>query len=50
MPVLDGLKAGRAQRTGVGGVVAELPANYKWIALFISTLGMLMATIDGSIV
>ena len=23
--------------------------NYKWIALFISTLGMLMATIDGSI-
>jgi MFS family permease len=30
--------------------VAGLPANYKWIALFISTLGMLMATIDGSIV
>ena len=24
--------------------------NYKWTALFISTLGMLMATIDGSIV
>jgi MFS family permease len=24
-------------------------ANYKWIALFISTLGMLMATIDASI-
>ena len=24
-------------------------ANYKWTALFISTLGMLMATIDGSI-
>src|ERR1700751_2318901 len=23
--------------------------NYKWIALFISTLGMLMATIDASI-
>ena len=23
--------------------------NYKWTALFISTLGMLMATIDGSI-
>ncbi|MGH9090661.1 MAG: MFS transporter, partial [Acidimicrobiales bacterium] len=23
--------------------------NYKWVALFISTLGMLMATIDGSI-
>ncbi len=27
-----------------------LPHNYKWMALFISTLGMLMATIDGSIV
>jgi hypothetical protein len=27
-----------------------VPAHYKWIALFISTLGMLMATIDGSIV
>ncbi|MGA3148990.1 MAG: MFS transporter [Acidimicrobiales bacterium] len=32
------------------GKLADLPANYKWIALFISTLGMLMATIDGSIV
>ncbi len=29
---------------------AELPASYKWVALFISTLGMLMATIDSSIV
>jgi MFS family permease len=27
-----------------------IPDNYKWVALFISTLGMLMATIDGSIV
>src|SRR6202789_1613860 len=27
-----------------------LPDGYKWTALFISTLGMLMATIDGSIV
>jgi len=26
-----------------------IPSNYKWIALFVSTLGMLMATIDGSI-
>ena len=26
-----------------------IPANYKWVALFVSTLGMLMATIDGSI-
>jgi MFS family permease len=29
---------------------ANLPANYKWIALFLGTLGMLMATIDSSIV
>jgi len=39
---------------GPGGralsTLGDLPANYKWIALFISTLGMLMATIDGSIV
>jgi MFS family permease len=28
---------------------ASLSPNYKWIALFISTLGMLMATIDASI-
>jgi MFS family permease len=27
-----------------------IPGNYKWVALFISTLGMLMATIDASIV
>jgi MFS family permease len=27
-----------------------IPDNYRWVALFISTLGMLMATIDGSIV
>src|SRR6202453_2046957 len=26
-----------------------LPDSYKWMALFISTVGMLMATIDGSI-
>ena len=51
MAVLEGLKAGRADRTkNAGGSAAGLPANYKWIALFISTLGMLMATIDGSIV
>ena len=51
MAVLNGLKAGRADRTkNVDGSLAALPANYKWIALFISTLGMLMATIDGSIV
>jgi len=41
-------KIDRQQR--LSGSVEHLPANYKWIALFISTLGMLMATIDGSIV
>ena len=51
MAVLEGLKAARADRTkNADGTLAGLPANYKWIALFISTLGMLMATIDGSIV
>ena len=51
MTVLDGVKASEAQRPRrVDGTSAELPPNYKWIALFISTLGMLMATIDGSIV
>jgi MFS family permease len=32
------------------GAGAPLPDGYKWTALFISTLGMLMATIDSSIV
>jgi EmrB/QacA subfamily drug resistance transporter len=32
------------------GLDTPLPDNYKWVALFVSTLGMLMATIDGSIV
>ncbi|HEY5097947.1 MAG TPA: MFS transporter, partial [Acidimicrobiales bacterium] len=41
----SGARSGRADRS-----LADLPANYKWMALFISTLGMLMATIDGSIV
>ena len=30
--------------------LTAVPTGYKWTALFISTLGMLMATIDGSIV
>src|SRR5664279_4901972 len=30
--------------------LSAVPEGYKWIALFISTLGMLMATIDSSIV
>jgi MFS family permease len=41
-------RAGRDARL-VGGL-DTLPHNYKWMALFISTLGMLMATIDSSIV
>ncbi|HUC04139.1 MAG TPA: MFS transporter [Acidimicrobiales bacterium] len=32
------------------GTLAPISPNYKWVALFISTLGMLMATIDASIV
>jgi MFS family permease len=35
--------------TGNGTRGAVISPNYKWVALFISTLGMLMATIDGSI-
>jgi hypothetical protein len=31
-------------------VTPVVEGEYKWVALFISTLGMLMATIDGSIV
>jgi MFS family permease len=34
----------------LAGGLDSLPPNYKWMALFISTLGMLMATIDSSIV
>ncbi len=51
MAAWQGLKEGRVARTrNSDGSLAALPPNYKWIALFISTLGMLMATIDGSIV
>ncbi len=42
--------AGRAPWASCAATLADLPPNYKWVALFISTLGMLMATIDGSIV
>jgi MFS family permease len=34
---------------GGGGTNTFVSPNYKWVALFISTLGMLMATIDASI-
>jgi MFS family permease len=51
MAGLQGVKTGRTDRKlRIEGSVAGLPPNYKWMALFISTLGMLMATIDGSIV
>jgi MFS family permease len=51
MAGLQGIKTGKSDRKlRIEGSVAGLPANYKWMALFISTLGMLMATIDGSIV
>jgi MFS family permease len=41
-------RAGREAR--LAGGIDTLPPGYKWMALFISTLGMLMATIDSSIV
>src|SRR6202522_4220891 len=51
MTVAQGPKADRSdRRLRLDGSPAGLPENYKWMALFISTLGMLMATIDGSIV
>jgi MFS family permease len=51
MAVLQGVRSGKDDRRHrLSGSPDHLPANYKWIALFISTLGMLMATIDGSIV
>lgn len=34
---------------GAGVGMTLVPDGYKWTALFISTLGMLMTTIDGSI-
>ena len=40
------VRASRAVRLDASQPV---PSNYKWVALFVSTLGMLMATIDGSI-
>ena len=38
-----------AGRFGPASALGPVPDGYKWVALFISTLGMLMATIDGSI-
>jgi MFS family permease len=39
----------RTARYGGAASTLTIPDGYKWTALFISTLGMLMATIDGSI-
>jgi MFS family permease len=51
MTVLERLRPAGPTRTRQARLsVSELPSSYKWVALFISTLGMLMATIDGSIV
>ena len=51
MALLNGVRTGKDDRkVRLAGSPAGLPPNYKWMALFISTLGMLMATIDGSIV
>jgi MFS family permease len=51
MTATQGAKSERNdRRLRLDGSPAGLPENYKWMALFISTLGMLMATIDGSIV
>ncbi len=43
---LGSARSGRADRLDAS---QSIPPNYKWVALFVSTLGMLMATIDGSI-
>ena len=50
MAAVDDVTRSGARSGWAGRSLADLPANYKWMALFISTLGMLMATIDGSIV
>jgi MFS family permease len=42
------MRPGAAGLSGLGSRTLPSP-NYKWVALFISTLGMLMATIDASI-
>ena len=50
-PKPAGAGRGRSDRgTRLSGDPSTLPPNYKWMALFISTLGMLMAAIDSSIV
>lgn len=49
-PAADSRSASGATRPRRVGGSDPIPDSYKWVALFISTLGMLMATIDSSIV
>src|SRR5271168_5515883 len=44
-----GVETTRSRRADRLDASQPVPANYKWVALFVSTLGMLMATIDASI-
>src|SRR6204780_3515863 len=44
-----GAETPRSRRATRLDFTQPIPPNYKWVALFVSTLGMLMATIDGSI-
>ena len=44
-----GVETARSRRASRLDFSQPIPPNYKWVALFVSTLGMLMATIDGSI-
>jgi len=46
----SGKAGGKASLDPTLRAAIDLPPNYKWIALFITTLGVLMASIDGSIV
>ena len=43
------IAAAKSRRAARLDATQPVPASYKWVALFVSTLGMLMATIDGSI-
>src|ERR1700721_744928 len=44
-----GVETARSRRASRLDFSQPVSPNYKWVALFVSTLGMLMATIDGSI-
>src|SRR5579862_5224167 len=46
---LGPMRSGSSRRIGRPEPGEPVPEGYKWVALTISTLGMLMATIDGSI-